>query len=52
MMRVGGGFLLFGYNGFSVIGFLLAFAASGWFLFQTFYRDRKDRKAAARGKPV
>lgn len=52
MMRVGGGFMLFGYNGFSVLGFVFAIAASGWFLFQTFYQDRKDRRAAARGKPV
>ncbi len=51
-MRISGGFTLLGYNGLSVLGFLLAVAGSGWLIFQTLYQDRKDRKAAARGKPV
>lgn len=51
MMRVGGGFSLAGYNGFSVLGFVLALAASAWLIVQTVISDRKDRKAAARGKP-
>lgn len=50
MMRVGGGFSVLGYNGFAVIGITLAIIASGWLIFQTFYQDRKDRKAAAREK--
>ncbi|MDX1582540.1 MAG: AarF/UbiB family protein [Thermoanaerobaculia bacterium] len=52
MMRVQGGFTLAGYNGFSVLGFVVAIIASGWLIIQTFYQDRKDRKTAAREKVI
>jgi ubiquinone biosynthesis protein len=52
MMNVEGGFTLFGYNGFSVIGFTIAVTASVWLIFQTLVTDRKDRKSASIEKPV
>lgn len=46
MMRVGGGFSIAGYNGLSVIGFVIAIIAATYLLFQTFMQDRRDRRKA------
>lgn len=46
MMRVPGGFRLFGYPGLAVVGYLLASAAAFYLVVSTLMRDREDRERA------
>lgn len=47
-MRIGGGFVIAGYNGLSVIGFSIAVVAASWLMITTFASDRADRRKADR----
>jgi predicted unusual protein kinase regulating ubiquinone biosynthesis (AarF/ABC1/UbiB family) len=46
MMRVETRFVLFGYPGLAVLGYLLASAAAFYLIFTTFLRDRRDQERA------
>lgn len=46
MMRVQGGFTMFGYNGIAVIGYLLAFTSAAYLIVSTFLKDARDREKA------
>jgi ubiquinone biosynthesis protein len=51
MMRVPTGFLIFGYPGLAVLGYLLASAAAFYLIASTFANDRRDQeKAKVKGK--